>query len=329
MLRFLSNEELKSFVAVHLPGTFAMHKLGGGLLNQNILVTAGSTQFALKVYRPKMDAAKVMETHRTMKFVADRGIPVTLPVAVDVVDGHVVALYPFVAGGHPPRYKNPRLKEMGNMLGRIDAALDAFRPAAPKPSPQELSRSQNIVEFLKELDAVRQSLTTHSSVDRAYVGKSLDALEQVITTVPWEQDGLDEIPVRPCHNDFHQHNVLMVGDRIATVLDWEKSGWQTRGFEVMRSVIFNCRFSWRSIDWDATEIYLRAYACHATLNQLERETAFLLGFQEMAFSLWAVKEYLGGHKETRGNITRRIAIMTYLAAHRDEFSERIAVMLTK
>ncbi len=329
MQRFLSNQELTPFVSAHVHGAFSLRALSGGLLNQSALIEAGRQRLLLKVYRDKMDNAAVAETHRLMAFVAARGIPVPLPVAVGEVGGRVVALYPFVAGVHPPKFNDPYVEVMGGMLGRIDAVLDGFRPSAPKPLAASLSRAQDVPGFLREMDEVRAQLHVLRPSDRAYIGRCLDDLAWAVREVPWQETNTDDLPVRVCHNDFHSYNVLMRGGRITAVLDWEKAGWQFRGFEAMRSVIFNCRSSWRKVDGDSADAYLRAYARHVRLSVRERETAFVCGLREMTFSLWAVREYLRGHAAVRANIRRRTAVVRFLAAHREAFAERVARALTR
>lgn len=331
MLRFLPPADLKPFLDKAVGGVYRIESFPGGLLNQNMLVRSGRALFVLKVYRPKLDEEAVAETHRLMTFVAKRGIPVAVPLHTGSVKEHVVALYPYVKGEHPARYNSGpvRIRAMGDMLGRIEATLDDFRPKAPKPTFETFSRCQDAPDFLHRIVELRASLPQYARTVRAEVEPALDTIERIIRTVPWDRVPWARLPVRVCHNDFHTANILMRRSHITGVLDWEKAGWHWRGFEFMRSVVFNCRSSARKLDWDAVDLYARAYLRHTSLTDVERETAFDCGFQELTFSLWAIRQYLAGNKDLRGNVARRTAMLKYLAGNREEFSERIAAALKK
>ncbi|TAK03313.1 hypothetical protein EPO34_04590 [Patescibacteria group bacterium] len=328
MLAFVPNDHLKEFVQAVFPARrVSMRPLLSGLLNQNLVVRVGSERYVLKAYRPKVSLKAMREMHRMMAHAVGKGIPVPLPVASGEVGGHAVALYPFVEGTHPSRYRNaPLMRPMGEMLGRIDATLETFKFRMQKPAFEDMA-SWNPESFLSEIVSMRRSLRSKPKVVRETVARSLDAHENAVAIGGWDKEAFRRLPVRVCHNDYHIMNVLVRGRKVAAVLDWEKAGWGWRGFEVMRSVMFNCRMARGTLDWDRVKTYLGAYRKQAALTDLERELAFECGFRKGLFSLWAEKEYLSGQFQMRDNIERRSRLYPYLAKHRDEFSERVAELL--
>ena len=254
-----------------------MTPLTGGLLNQNVLVTTrNGGKLVFKAYRPEVPREKVDETHRVMAHVSRREIPVALPVATYEVAGFAAALYPFVEGAHPSRYGagTKRVAAMGEMLGRIDAALDTFRPAGKKPTSLGVA-SWNPDKMVTEIAALRMSLRGKSSAVRETVEDVLRMHESILSKGDWDKKRFAELPIRVCHNDYHTQNVLMINGRVTTVLDWEKSGWEWRGFEVARSVMFTCRRANGTYCWDNVKAYLGTYKRQAELSDQERELAFV------------------------------------------------------
>lgn len=329
-MQFVATKEIRPILRETIGAGFSMEPLAGGLLNQNVLVTTSDGgMFVFKVYRLVMTSpSKLDETHRMMAHAATRGILVPLPVATYEIGEHVAALYPFAEGAHPSRYSagTRRVGLMGETLGRVDKALDSFRPMASKPLSLELA-SWDPEKFVGEIASIRASLRGKPRQVRDDVEVALAMHEEILAKGDWDKRPFARLPVRACHNDYHTQNVLMRRDGTVVVLDWEKAGWDWRGYEVARSVMFICRRSNGTYCWDNVKAYLDGYGRHASLSDRERETAFLCGFNKAFFSLWAAKEYVSGRPEMREHLVRRGKLMPYLFKHRAEFSERIAGLL--
>lgn len=306
-------------------GRVRVTPLTQGLLNQNMLVEAGSSRFVFKVYRPEMPREKVDEMHRLMTHVSRRGIPVPLPIATYAVGDHAAALYSFIDGTHPERYgdKDTLIRTMGQTLGQVDVALDSFRPKMPRPSSLAIA-SWDPEKAAQELVEIRASLRGKPRAVREDVEYVVAAYEAILPKGNWDKRRFAKLPVRVCHNDYHIKNMLVRGGKIVAVLDWEKAGWDWRGYEVFRSVMFNCRGSSRGLEWRLIVPYVRGYKRFVKLNALERELAFDCGFNKAFFSLWAVKQYVAGNRQTRDNMLRRARGLPHLFKHQEEFRERIA-----
>ncbi|NBS41260.1 hypothetical protein EBS80_01210 [bacterium] len=328
-MKFVATSEIRSLLRETLGPLGSISPMTQGLLNQNLrIVTRTGAMFLFKAYRPEMPRAKVGDMHRMMAHVVQRGIPVSLPVATYAIGEHAAALYPFVEGTHPERFgKMGRpVRAMGEMLGRVDAALDSFRPAGKKPTSLEVA-TWNPETMVAEMAEIRASLRGRSKLVRDEVELVLAAYEGVLPQDDWGKRRFAKLPVRVCHNDFHIKNILVRGGAVVAVLDWEKAGWDWRGFEVFRSVMFNCRGPARGLDWKLIAPYLRGYKRFASLSVLERELAFDCGFNKAFFSLWAVKQYVAGNARVRENMLRRSRALPFLFARRGEFRERIAGLL--
>lgn len=330
MIEFISPAQIKQFVRDQLStGPILLKPMSGGLLNQNVLVTSADAKFVVKVYRPEMNREKVDEMHRLMAHCAKRGIPVCLPCKQSEVDGFVLAAYPFTEGQHPPRHRKTQetIAEMGAMLGRIDKALDAFRPKEERPASLAPTKYDPTV-LLQRINELRQILLGKSVSLRREVNANLDVYEKLTQELDWPDQGFADLPLRVCHGDFHGYNILMREGKIDAVLDWEKSGWDWRGFELMRSILFNCRYDEGRLSWPLIETYIKAYRnAGSVLSSLECSLAFECGFRRTFFSLWAIKRYIDGNADIRGHVIRRIKLFVNLAKHRAEYAERTADLL--
>jgi Ser/Thr protein kinase RdoA (MazF antagonist) len=250
-MRFVATTAVRPLLRETLGTTFVIEPIASGLLNQNLIVTAkDGARFVFKAYRPEMPREKVEETHRIMAHAARRGIPVPLPIATYQIGDHVAALYPFVDGEHPSRdgVGIRRAGSMGEMLGRVERAIGSFRPAMPKPSSLAVATWDPVV-LTKEMAGIRLALRGKPAHTKDEVEQTLVAYETILSAGDWSKGRFAKLPVRVCHNDFHTRNVLMRGESVVAVLDWEKSGWDWRGYELFRSVMFNCRGGRTSLDW--------------------------------------------------------------------------------
>jgi len=275
-----------------------------------------------------MPREKVEETHRLMAHAAHRGIPVSLPIATFAINNRVAALYPFVEGEHPSRdgVGIRRAGAMGEMLGRLDRALGSFHPLVPKPLSLAVATWDPNV-LTKEMGDIRSALHGKSWRVKDGVEQTLLAYETILSAGDWDKKRFRKLPVHVCHNDFHTQNILMRDTSVTAVLDWEKSGWDWRGYELFRSVMFNCRGGRQSLDWRLIGPYVRGYAKFVKLTSLESELAFDCGFNKAFFSLWAARQYVAGRVEMRDNMLRRARALPYLFKNRAVYAERIAGLL--
>lgn len=331
MLEFLPKTQLQPFLREVFPGkTSPLKKLTGGLLNQNYTFTSEGERYVLKVFRPEVAREKFEEVRRVMEFASQKGVPISPFLASCVIDDHIVVLDRFVTGEHPSHFKKTPavIRSMGATLGKIHLALDQFKTNYPKKSSNDLI-SWNKEAFLKEIQDVRRAARRSKIVSSKDLEASLDVYQTIIEgSEDWDREPFEKLPIKLCQGDYHTQNILVHDDKVAVVLDWEKFGWQWRSFEVMRSIIFNCRKNWKELDWESIATYLKAYKRHVSLTEREKELCFEVGFRKTLFSLWIENQYLKtGDADLLDGMKRRVAILPWLAKHREETAERIAKLL--
>lgn len=329
-MEFVERDRLRPFVEKSI-GTsgFDFRPLKGGLLNQNLIVRTDKKQFLLKVYRPEMDRRAVRQMHQVVAHCSARGIPVPREMADAEIEGFQVALYPFIQGEHPTRYRNTpgKITQMGAMLGEIHAALDTFKTSEKKPQPETLAK-WDVSVFLDQIKQLRRTAKAASAVDRQLANNNLDIYERIVSGQDWPKEPFFRLPIRRIHGDYHTKNILFRSNGIVAVLDWEKSCLDWRPFEIMRSIGFNCRADIAHLSWPLVDTYLKAYRKTAPpLSELERQLTFQCGFRRQLFSLWAVKRFLEGETELKVNMRRRTSQLQTLAQHQEEYAERIQSLL--
>ncbi len=329
MIKFLGRKEINEFIHSALPARrYVVQTLAGGLLNQNLLLTSGRQQLVLKVYRPEMPIEKVSEMHRVMEIAASHGMPVPTSITTAEINGFVVAVYPFLKGQNPKQFANSlsRIRAMGETLGGLHAIFDSIRVKTPKPDVGSLVAWHPQV-FLEKIEKVQKVSLLHGK-DRKYLAEMLDRRKDLMHSESWDNAAFLKLPLQLSHNDYHTKNILMVGNRVTAVLDWEKFGWHFRGFEIMRSIIFNCRKTEKEIDWKLAGEYVRAYRSKVDIRKGVHDLAYEYTYRRIVFDLWAVEQYLShGRKELMENILRRDAMITTLTKHRKEYNDRVTDLL--
>ena len=330
MLRFLDDQGLRAFLDQTLVGKdFSLRHLRGGHLNQNVLVTAKDKKFLLKVYRKDIDLVGLEEVHRLMRHCQSLNIPTPTPLAQDKHNGYNLALYTFLDGEHPSRFRNTRsrLESMGAMLGRIDFALTSFVSRDDRPSYDKLVKWDPEV-FLQEIKDLRLLLRSRPIALRQEINSNLDVYERIVQGGEWSTKPFADLPMQFVHGDYHVNNLVFTGQVISGVLDWEKAGWHWLSYELVRSIMFNCRRTSSDLNWPSVEVFVAAYRKTSnSLTRLECRLAFETGFRCALFSLWSVKGYMNGNLAVRSNAIRRVRLLDTFALNRQSYGERLAKLL--
>ena len=173
-----------------------------------------------KFYRPgRWSDEQILEEHAFCHALAERDLPVVAPLAdadgrtLFHADPFRLALYPRV-GGRPPELDDAeQLHVVGRTLGRLHLVGDVHRfDSRPRIGVERLGRRS--VEFLLD------SALLPSAIVEAYDTLTRELLEIVEERFA-DAGGIDEISV---HGDFHPGNLLIGGDGIPRLLDFDDTG---------------------------------------------------------------------------------------------------------
>lgn len=330
MLTFLPRKDLTAMLKRVFPEQrIRISPMEKGLLNQNHRIQAKSGTFVLKVYRPEFTAKELEEMHAVMEFVRTKEIPVATLVDHLEVGAHQVGLYTYLSGSNPSLYSRSlsRIAAIGDQLGRIHAALGLYVTERKLKFPTTDPALPTLEEKLQKIERLCEQTSRERPPHSKQFLTILKRYTTRLTSRTWDVHAFDALPRHLCHGDFHTKNILFTGAALSGVLDWEKQGWGGHAFELMRSIIVNCRATQASLNWQSVKTYVQSYKQQQALTALECQLAFPFVFQKMMFGTWAEEQYLKGQHELWSNIQRRHDINEYLFRHEQAFSERMGKLL--
>ncbi len=333
MMTFFAQDDLNRLLAELFPNEkVKISSLDKGLLNQNLVVETKAEKLLLKIYRSEVGKQELQDMHRVMEFVDERGVPVPKLIMNTERSDRQIGLYRYLLGKNPVLYSKSilRIEAMGEMLGQIHKILDdyarIYKPEDVTPMQAEIHKREEKVKKIQVLiEKAKQQELPH-------IKELIGILEERVSRLEsqdWDFASFDQLPHHFVHGDFHTANILFSGNHLAGVLDWEKAGWGGHAFEIMRSIIFNCRRTAKSLNWQNVETYVKAYKQHQSLTSAECELAFPFVFSKMMFGTWTEEEYLKGRTDVWENVLRRHEINAYLFKNQQAFTKRFAELFSK
>ena len=203
-----------------------------GTQNQTWRVESGDGTYFLRVYRNTTDARRVRYEHailtalaaRRLSFSVAAPIPMSGGKTVVSVRGELAAVFPALEGERVDRTNVAHARACGVALGELHAALAEIDPGAPP----ELARYGDL-DRVHALVPDPWVLPRELSMDEAARAR----LTQILGRLRERAPGLYEtLPQQLCHNDFSPGNLLMQGDTVSGVLDFEFAGPDLRALDV-------------------------------------------------------------------------------------------------
>jgi thiamine kinase-like enzyme len=233
--------------------------LGGGITNHNLKVTRAEGVFVLRVAGKDTD---LLGIDRSVELAATRAAAAVGvgPEVVDFVEPEGWLVTRFIEGSIPPP---ERLREPAQ-LGRVAATLRAFHHGPPIPGRFD---ALEVVETYRDTALDRGATLPAEFADAHDLARRIAALRA-------------GQPLRPCHNDLLNANVIDDGERLR-IVDWEYAGMGDPFFDVANFSINH------ELDADGRAVLLAAYAgdahpdCLATLDLMR----FMSDFRE---AMWGV-----------------------------------------
>lgn len=184
-----------------------------GSVNSNYHLWAGGERWFLRVCEGKCEADVLFEAE-VQRYLFDARFPVPRLAAAEdgrpyaVVDGKLVLLFAYAPGEELAREAAgpERCRRVGEQLGRLHDLAAGF--TLDRPNPYGPAR---VAAWLAELrdDAARDP----------ELAEALPVLEEELARAA----ALPAAPRGLVHGDLFIDNVLWIGDRVSSVLDWEMS----------------------------------------------------------------------------------------------------------
>jgi Ser/Thr protein kinase RdoA (MazF antagonist) len=224
-------------------------RLQGGYANDVFRVRADGEPVVLRVKRPPVIEADVAFEHRLLRMLAPRLPEVAQPIAAR--DGETMIrigdrlgwLMPFHDGEPATPGREPHRLAAAHALGRLHQA-GARVDVAPRPCNQPLSA----LEWppLRVPDPLEDW--------RATIVRAREWAIDFVRRVARERC----LPVSLIHGDFFPGNVLVSGDEVIAIIDWEEAQADWLGWELANALGTFCGVE-DDLDREAARRFVAAY----------------------------------------------------------------------
>ena len=298
-----------------------------GANNAAYLVDADSGRYVLRIYYNHADSARLDAEYQILFALQSAGLPFAIPAPIFTADGRyhtyltdsdnkgrLAALFPWLPGDHPDRQDTAAAFGAAVALGQLDQALAALswqRDQVPAPLGDFVRRYPT----LSDLPRMLATLTS----DAAAIDRIADMYHQLSEKLPALYASL---PCQMVHNDYAPSNILMVGDKVTAVLDFEFCTYDLRALDLTVAL------SWWPIEllgsgqeWPLITALGTGYASQIQLTDNEiAGLPTLLQLRSMSSLLHRLTRYTQGLNSAdflRQRITQTLGREDWLASNRE------------
>jgi Ser/Thr protein kinase RdoA (MazF antagonist) len=211
---------------------------------------------------------RVVFRHWVTNALADAGLPVPTPVltgdgrTLAAADGRRYALYPWIDGRRRDglELSLAQCHELGELLGRVHAALDALTPPVQQTLLIPTSRATTAVA---EIDAMLAALPSDGDDFDALAERRLRERRAMLTELADHQPPeMDTAMVGYVHGDFHAGNLVYGRTRqVTAIVGWGRLAIAPYGGELVRAaVLLFGHPDERGLDLDRIEAFAGGHA---------------------------------------------------------------------
>ncbi len=211
----------------HIPEPWSIIPITQGVNNLTQVIETSQGSYILRSYRRDRAPERIRYELGILKSLGKRNLPFQVPVPIPTVTGElfailsgtIVSLSPRLPGSPPPNGHLKQAYAAGEALGELLKALneltmEATSQATPFPLSGDFQAWSGIpinpANLLRELPLVEKKCD-----------QILRLMEEAQTSAPTLYQTL---PQQIIHRDYDQSNVLMEGDSITGILDFEFCG---------------------------------------------------------------------------------------------------------
>lgn len=261
------------------PPDARVEPLGRGPAGRSWRVTAGTAAFLLKEFAG-VRRRQVVFRHRVTTALADRGLPVPTaiptapPRAAAAGDGRTLVtaagrgygLYPWVDGRRRGGLdlSLTQCQELGELLGRVHAALDALTPPVQQTLLVPTARAARAVADIDRL--------LGDDAGGAAAGHAVPALRErrdlLVELADHQPPDLDTATVGYVHGDFHAGSLLYGRTRrVSAIVGWGRLAVGPYAGELVRAaVLLFAMPDGRGLDLERVESFVRGHAAAFPLD---------------------------------------------------------------
>jgi homoserine kinase type II len=205
-----------------------------GGVNETAIITTSRGRFVLRRNHRRISAAAQRYRHLLMEWVRRHGVPTPALIparsgsTLCLIAGRSYEIQQHITGGDVDPSRPQQLDSIGATLARYHEAVRGFPPppkaAGPRYCPDRLA---GLSEQLLERDVLGELHEALACYDRAtaYLRAQLPASTYAA------------LPQLVIHGDVHLDNVLVRGDAVAALLDYDQVSWDARLVDVADALV--------------------------------------------------------------------------------------------
>jgi len=247
--------------------------MDGGLENTSYCVETSSGRYVLTLWNQKsLQHATNLAT--LLMYLTERGIrtsqvvvPPNQPVVV-LHDEKPVMLKHYVDGDVSANLTGNLLIQLGEEMARLHDI------PAPSYLPQSFPYGRS--HFAE---------VTESKLRHAYIDWLSEKTRYLHKSIP------QHLPMALIHGDVFFDNVIVKGDQLMAIIDFEEACHYYRGFDLGMVIVGACQDR-QGISFEQAGRFIRGYQKRTTLQSIERETlkTFTI-YAAVATSFWRFRQY--------------------------------------
>lgn len=294
-----------------------------GVNNRSWLVTTASGRFVLKSYRDVTDPERLAFEHALLSALDTAGLPFAVPTPVSASSGDTLAplgderwaLFRRISARAAERDSESDARRAGEALAVLHLALTSV----------ELDPAISVPETFGDPAAVHSAVPDPvDAIDRLLNPDIATVAERAMAD--WRQQTAGW-PTQVIHTDYYPANVLVAGDAVSGILDFEYAG---RGHRAMDVAIGLAAFSnkrWDDWSWPVCRAFAEGYLRRLPLNrdELEAMPALMLAREVTSLVHWLGRHARGltdrADIEDRGS--RLLALDRWIDGNRDRLAHEL------
>ena len=259
----------------NLPGLLSTRPLAEGTNNSVHLLETASGNYVVRLYRNHIDSARMSFETSVLTSLEKMGLPFAVPVPIPTRSGELytwvraggeempATLTPFLSGAPAQPGHLGQAAAAGEALGVLDVALAQL----PVPSEGISWRSYGDLEHCHPLVPDPRVGILQLPISGEAMTRLLERYDELVEEIPSLYASL---PQQLSHEDYAPSNILMEGERVTGVLDFE---FCARDLGVMDVTV---ALSWWPVsefgsgaEWPIIEAFCSGYARAKQLTEAE------------------------------------------------------------
>ncbi|MDF2569861.1 MAG: hypothetical protein K0R55_1465 [Sporomusa sp.] len=332
-----------------------VYEIFGGYVNRSfgIYVEKDGKQkeYFVRKYKSGITDMEIMFEHKLIDFSIENGLSMAAGLIrtkdqntyIKTKSGESTdhyALYDYLPGEDKYTWDNPNCNDAEYASAAEVLAL--FHNASRNFDPQGLERMEpKIMEFLPTRTAVYKEFAARelSTKYHAYYLKNVDVILEVINTSQIPESVWRNMPLNPCHNDFHPGNLKYSDNKAVGLFDFDWSKVDVRLFDICLALAYFCS-SWDDetdgvLRLDKCRIFLDSYQQKlkklgglAPLTEVEKEYfPTMMAAANLYLVNWDVCAYYHGSDlneyEYIAYLSHNVRLMKWIESHKTEINEMI------